>query len=520
MSGAGVIAFGLMLGLSWLGFGGESAGAVGDGLVGDPASRLPMLAAYWVGHALVMVPLTVVAFQLVRRSREVAPQGEDDFDDDDEALGELAELTESAARAAGRFRRAAAVILIVGLFARLAAAWSPSPFLSDDVYRYVLDGGVLLDGGNPYAASPAELLEQSAGPFESDGGQEAAPLATRVNHPQLVTIYQPTSQWTFATLAMAQRVVGPWIGDDAAGGQRVFRMGLCLFDMAAVALLLAMLRQGGWSPWWATLYAWHPMAVAEVGWSGHQDAIGLAWMLACCWAVWVGASRRSAGWVSPARSALAGMAWAAACAVKPLVIPLAVPLAMRLRRQPRELAIGAVVGGMVLLLLYASFAVMPGGMSRMVETLQTFAGGWRFNGSVHRLLVAGGMSPALARWLLGGVMVLVLFAAVWRGLDLVRVVVVFFLAAILLTTTVYPWYLLWALVLMPVRFSWAIWAASLMLPLSYEVLLHPNQWDTPAWLGWVIYLPVFAAALWEWMHRRRPTVSDRVDVHVVGADER
>jgi len=113
-----------------------------------------------------------------------------------------------------------------------------------------------------------------------------------------------------------------------------------------------------------------------------------------------------------------------------------------------------------------------------------------------------------------------LFAAVWRGLDLVRVVVVFFLAAILLTTTVYPWYLLWALVLMPVRFSWAIWAASLMLPLSYEVLLHPNQWDTPAWLGWVIYLPVFAAALWEWMHRRRPTVSDRVDVHVVGADER
>src|SRR5690606_25968782 len=102
-------------------------------------------------------------------------------------------------------------------------------------------------------------------------------IAQRVNHPHLVTIYQPASQWVFFVFARG----GDLLHAAAAEAQAtVFRIGFVLLDMALIALLLHWLWREGRSPWYAVLYAWHPLTVSEIAASGHQDIVGVLPLLA------------------------------------------------------------------------------------------------------------------------------------------------------------------------------------------------------------------------------------------------
>lgn len=78
-----------------------------------------------------------------------------------------------------------AVILVVALVLRLLFLFGP-PQLSDDIYRYLWDGGNLLRGVNPYVASPAAITPPP----------ELKAVHAKINHPQYATIYPPAAQLT------------------------------------------------------------------------------------------------------------------------------------------------------------------------------------------------------------------------------------------------------------------------------------------------------------------------------------
>ncbi len=59
----------------------------------------------------------------------------------------------------------------------------------------------------------------------------------------------------------------------------MLRLVFVFLDMAIIGLILFQLRSMGRSAWWAVAYAWHPLAISEVAGSGHQDVIGIAFML-------------------------------------------------------------------------------------------------------------------------------------------------------------------------------------------------------------------------------------------------
>ena len=61
--------------------------------------------------------------------------------------------------------------------------------LSDDLYRYLWEGRLVLQGGNPYVTPP-----ESIGTM--DGVREL------VNHPSIAAIYPPLAQATFALVSM------------------------------------------------------------------------------------------------------------------------------------------------------------------------------------------------------------------------------------------------------------------------------------------------------------------------------
>ncbi len=76
------------------------------------------------------------------------------------------------------------------------------------------------------------------------------------------------------------------------------------------------------------------------------------------------------------------------------------------------------------------------------------------------------------------------------------------LAMVLLSPTAHPWYLLWALVLVPMVPCAAVWLASLTLTWGYAAWgFRPGDdggpgWGVSPWLMLAAYAPVYAALLW------------------------
>ena len=273
-------------------------------------------------------------------------------------------------------------------------------------------------------------------------------------------------------------------------GHRTFRFAFAVFDLIVIMLLLVQLRRVGRSCWWAALYAWHPLVVVEIASSGHQDVLGMACLLLAL----VLLDRRGgvgrAAWSLPA----AGCALALSIGVKPLVAPLLLPVVWTLKRRRRGAAGFITAALLTLAALYLPFIFMPGGIAGMVETIGTFMADWFFNGSAHEVLRILTGSKTIADHVCGAMLLAVLILATLTTRDLWRLTIVYLLGGLLLSSTVHPWYLLWALVLVPIRFSAATWIFSLTIGWSYIALVDPD-YSLPVWLRWAEYLPVYAALL-------------------------
>ena len=258
---------------------------------------------------------------------------------------------------------------------------------------------------------------------------------------------------------------------------------------------------------WVLLYAWHPLPILKVAGSGHQDVVGIALMLLgllCCEAVWRKRDRWAVG---------GGIALALAVAIKPYVL-LVLPAAAWFLRRARPISLASAAGALALTVLYLPFATSDAGLDRMFETGRYFNEYGVFNGSLH---------PAL-RWLTGSrpitdaiSAVLILSAVIattgWcvrgtrpRGLWLAAAAAL--LAGLLLASIVHPWYVLWALALVPLVCAaeiqrwltapvvFGIWWLAATIPLTYVVHLSDVPYRVPGWVLAVEYGPIYAVLAW------------------------
>ena len=253
--------------------------------------------------------------------------------------------------------------------------------------------------------------------------------------------------------------------------------------------------------WWSVLYGWHPLVLSEVAASGHQDVIGIAWLLMAL--TLADDQGFIAGGASPrlkmfnrARPVLTGGALALAIGVKPLVAPLVLPLAWSMRRQPKAACAAVLAACVTIAALYLPFAAMEGGLDRMWHTVMTFMDRWSFNNSLHDPLSQTLGSTDLAGMALGVVLFVILIVATLSRTGLWRVSLIYLFAALLLSSTVHPWYLLWALALLPIRFSCGAWVMSLTVAWSYVAILDHSIYVVPGGLLAAEYIPVYALVLW------------------------
>jgi alpha-1,6-mannosyltransferase len=356
--------------------------------------------------------------------------------------------------------------------------------LSDDALRYVWDGKVAASGYNPYALAP-DAKELTL--LRDDSWRQ-------LPHRQVPTVYPPLSIAAFSIAARLPFPILAWKGLVTAA------------DLLACALLLALARRLGLPEGRVAWYAWNPLVALESAGMGHLDALGVAAVIATLLLL-----TRPSPQAEP-------RGWEAACCAAAAVLVKLVPLAAlpmwarQSGRPLRLLAAAAVLIGAACAPVLAATGGLPPGLAR-------YAVSWEFNGPLFeplwRLLDAAGAAPALARllnlckewtglWTLPNpiypflypqaiakaLLALGMAATVWRSLaarDPVAGTGKLFGTLLLLSATVYPWYLLWVL---PVAalYRWTAWLAlSALILLAYL----PQRAGVPLmpWVFLAIWLP-------------------------------
>ncbi|MFW2389900.1 MAG: glycosyltransferase 87 family protein [Polyangiales bacterium] len=370
--------------------------------------------------------------------------------------------SESAVAARWKTPVAASLALLLGF----GFVFAP-PLLSDDLYRYLWEGRLWLEGFNPYHFAPDDLMLT---PLRDD-------LWAGINNKPLASIYPPLSQLLF--------ILAAWFGGKV---WTLKLLALCV-HVAAVAAF-ARISKSARAPLALGL---NPLLLSESALNGHFDILcGLALLVA-------------ARWLAQHRYLRAGLATCAAVALK-LVGLLLLPL---FARRPKAL-LGTAFG--------AAVVVAPLALSRAlndpVSGAGQFATRWRGNESVFALIdwlirqfLAGDAAGLVARLVVAAVMLLLCALVLRRALPAPAAARALLWAALLLSPQVHPWYLAWLLPLEIAAGGSAglIWSAAVLCAYApLDLWLDSGVWRMPVWLQAFEYVVVTVALIAD---PRRPSLA-------------
>lgn len=365
---------------------------------------------------------------------------------------------------AGRIGRVRPLWIVIGVAVASRLILIPvEPTLSEDVHRYLWDGRLVANGVNPYLSAPDD---PSLARFHDD-------LLGRLNHADVPTIYPPAAQLLFGAVARIE--VSP----------RAFKLSMVPLEAALWIALLFLLRRRGLSDERLLLFAWSPLVVIETYGSGHVD-LSTAAFLTIALAMFEAKRKGSAG---------AAFALAILTKYTPLLL---LPFWIH-RRAFRLLLIAAAVS--VCLALPFSAA------GRSLWTgLVTYLAHWEFNGSVYKIIRALGIPDGASRLILAAA---VATAALWiptRSRTATGAALALFTVYLLASPTVFPWYLIPLVALLPLHPSAPLLLFSGLVALSYLPLpeYHASgRWTLPDWILWIEYgCPAALALLTAWRGRR------------------
>ncbi|NQT11962.1 MAG: DUF2029 domain-containing protein [Planctomycetes bacterium] len=172
-----------------------------------------------------------------------------------------------------------AVVVLASVLFRVVSVYS-WPVLEIDIYRYIWDGAVMMEGVSPYRYSPQQVLSatpQAEIPDDldrlvrlRDGKTAVETVLSRVHYGELPTIYPPVSQAVFA--------VATYFTPSSTGvSERVVAMKVVfvLFDLATLAVVVALLRLTGKHVGWSVAYGWCPLVIKEIANTGHLDSLAV-----------------------------------------------------------------------------------------------------------------------------------------------------------------------------------------------------------------------------------------------------
>jgi rSAM/selenodomain-associated transferase 1 len=357
--------------------------------------------------------------------------------------------------------------LAVGVAVLWRLALVPAfPLLSDDVFRYVWEGRVQVQGGNPYAWGDRPESPRWEG--LRDG------VWRGVTHREYTAVYPPL--WEMA----CRLVVGL---HDSVAAMKAF---VVACELGLMAVLARMLRRRRLPRERLLILAWSPLALVEVAGSGHNDAVAALLLTAS-----LAALDRGDG---------LGSAVLAALGAQTKVLPALVG-ASWLRRYRWWHVVAALD---VALLLFIPYAAAGPGLWMSLGKVGRY---WLFNETLFDVLarLAGGHEEGVR--LAGALLAALALLLAARKTEPVTSALLVVAASILLAPNVLPWYALWFLPLLVLRDAPGVLLFTGTVQLAY--LVYPDWLSGQRWqVRWTVraleYGPCVAVVLVAWLRQRAP----------------
>jgi hypothetical protein len=384
------------------------------------------------------------------------------------------------------------------------------PNLSQDFYRFLWDGRVLLQGLNPYLFTPDMYMENSGLYFDKLGNTvyQATELykgmgALNASH---YSNYPPFNQLFFAIAAF-------FSGKSMLGSVVILRLFMILADVGILYFGSKLLKKLGRNPHNIFWYFLNPFIIIELTGNLHFEGVMLFFLI---WALYLLHQKK---WY-----------WAAmliGISISTKLIPLLfLPLCYRyfvrdglFEKGFWQLKKFSWVIISVVLLAFAPFL-----SAQFIENFSATLGLWfqefEFNASIHYLIRWVGFKTygwnlieTTSKILPGLVLLFVLMLSFFRKNTSLEQLITSMLFAIsfylLLSTTVHPWYIATP-VLLSIFTTYKfplVW--SLMVMLSYSAY-GAIDFQENLWLVAIEYILVIGMAVWEFFISKRSNLSPKV----------
>lgn len=380
------------------------------------------------------------------------------------------------------------LLLVAGLLFRLVFLWS-EPVLSQDFYRFLWDGHLWLQGGNPYLNTPDELMAAGGIQIPNAALLHEGMGALSARH---YSNYPPLNQLFFALAAL-------WGGKSIMGTLIASRLILIFADIGIFYFGKKLLLFLNRSPHLIFWYFLNPLVIIELTGNLHYEGLMLFFFV---WALRLLAINR---WV------LAALLFGASISVK-LIPLLFLPLLLKNLGWIRSIAFY----GLVFLIMAFSLLPLytPEFFSNYTATLQLWFSNFQFNASIFNLTKTIAAQFEIRSWelikvygkitpVLTVIAVLLLSFLRKRSLpvlleNMLLVVCIYYFMA----SAVHPWYVIFPLLLSlftDYRFP-ILWSALVFL--SYSAYVSPQVRESMLLLS-IEYTIVFGFLGYE-LFRHKP----------------
>lgn len=334
------------------------------------------------------------------------------------------------------------------------------PLLSDDIYRFIWDGRLWHLGINPYAHLPTHWLSEGV------MGEE---LFSLLNSPNYYTIYPPVAQGIFYLSTIVN-------SSDFLAEAIVMKSVHCLFELGTLRVLWLLLKEYDLPLERWVLYGLNPLIILEVVANVHHEGIMIYFVLLTLF------------YILKKNFYLAGIAMALAIATKLLPLLLCPLLFFYLKGANRwKFTLATFITS---LLLFGPLLINTDAISHLLDSADLYVRSFEFNASIYYLFrelgqwiyeynIIGTLGPVLKV-----ITVSIIFYLAYIGhslkkkSDLPPLLLFTYLAFIVLSSTVHPWYILLLVGIAPlVSFRFPLLWSFLILGtyINYSIMPYQEQ---------------------------------------------
>jgi len=365
------------------------------------------------------------------------------------------------------------------------------PNLSDDIYRFIWDGHLVMQGMNPYLYLPSSLFAENA-----DWTSQAVSLFANLNSQEYYTIYPPVSQLVFAVSTILS-------GGDLIPSAIVMKLILLLGEIGLLNLLIKLLRHYKQEENKLALYALNPLVIVEVMGNMHYEGLMLCFL--CL------------GWLLIVKQKLlsAGLAFSISIGIKLLPLMLMPFLIVYLGWQ-KAIKLFTVMGISLIIIFIPVWL----NFSFFWKSLDLYFQKFEFNASIYYVLRWLGfqikgfnmihiIGPLLA---FSTIVLIAKYSYDYSRKSKIRLPEYWlfaFTTYLFLATTVHPWYTIVPIGLCVfTRFRFPIFWSALII-LSYANYSH-SEYRENLWFVAFEYMLVFGFLFYELMRPKIPITQNTI----------